>query len=483
MTTYYVSSRGNASDDGLSPDRPFGTLDRINAITLGPSDCVLLERGSVFNGQHLHVTGAGAPNRPITIGSYGNPDAPKPVIHADGTGVWHEDYRAPIGGTPHKNKGDVSSALLLRDVPYIEIRDLEITNKRSDAESDLSDPSAMDRTGVAVIAENAGTISHVLLENLHIHDIEGNIYNKHMANGGIYAIAHMPEDPARVETDIARFDDLTIRNCTVQRASRWGIAVGYTAYLNMIDHGHRDADGHWDNTYDYGDGTIPDDLIARYGMTNVLIENNLVEDAGGDAITVMYCDRPLVRRNISRRAARQMTPEVYTDEPQIENRVAAAIWPWRCKNAVFEYNEAYDTLCGGDGGNGDAQAWDADWADGTIYRYNFSRGNTGGTVMFCLQNAVHSEFCHNVAVHDLMGAIDIQNNPDAWVHDNVFILADDCQPLRNEYAHRANGTAVIERNVFVSDSPAPRTGTDWHPEGSHVTWRDNLFINFADQPQ
>ena len=341
----------------------------------------------------------------------------------------------------------------------------------------------MDRTGVAVIAENAGTISHVLLENLHIHDIEGNIYNKHMANGGIYAIAHMPEDPARVETDIARFDDLTIRNCTVQRASRWGIAVGYTAYLNMIDHGHRDADGHWDNTYDYGDGTIPDDLIARYGMTNVLIENNLVEDAGGDAITVMYCDRPLVRRNISRRAARQMTPEVYTDEPQIENRVAAAIWPWRCKNAVFEYNEAYDTLCGGDGGNGDAQAWDADWADGTIYRYNFSRGNTGGTVMFCLQNAVHSEFCHNVAVHDLMGAIDIQNNPDAWVHDNVFILADDCQPLRNEYAHRANGTAVIERNVFVSDTPAPRTGTDWHPEGSHVTWRDNLFINFADQPQ
>ena len=223
MTTYYVSSRGNASDDGLSPDRPFGTLDRINAITLGPSDCVLLERGSVFNGQHLHVTGAGAPNRPITIGSYGNPDAPKPVIHADGTGVWHEDYRAPIGGTPHKNKGDVSSALLLRDVPYIEVRDLEITNKRSDAESDLSDPSAMDRTGVAVIAENAGTISHVLLENLHIHDIEGNIYNKHMANGGIYAIAHMPEDPARVETDIARFDDLTIRNCTVQRASRWGI--------------------------------------------------------------------------------------------------------------------------------------------------------------------------------------------------------------------------------------------------------------------
>ena len=66
---------------------------------------------------------------------------------------------------------------------------------------------------------------------------------------------------------------------------RWGIAVGYTAYLNYID-------------ANYGDGSIDDALIAKYGSTNVRIENNYVKGAGGDAITLMYCDRPVIEHII-----------------------------------------------------------------------------------------------------------------------------------------------------------------------------------------
>ena len=57
--------------------------------------------------------------------------------------------------------------------------------------------------------------------------------------------------------------------------------------------------------------------------------------------------------------------------------------------------------------------------------------------------------------------------------------APDCDPLRLD---RADGVAVVEHNVFVSDTERPKA-TTWHPEGSRVTWRDNLFVNFTDQPQ
>lgn len=476
MTSYYVSAiHGDDLNPGTDPSRPFASLQCINRLSLRPSDTVLLERGSVFQGQYLHVHGSGAPGRPITIGAYG--EGPMPAIHADGTGIWHEDYRAPIGGAPHRNSGDVSTTLLIKDVPYIEVRDLEITNIRINNADGMAynDRDAMNRTGVAVIAENCGVITHTVIEGLYIHDIHGNVYDKHMANGGIYVIAHFPEDPTRIDTDIARFDDVHIRDNTVARTDRWGIAVGYTAYLNMIDHGERDANGDWANRFDYGDGTIDDEIIARYGATNVIVENNIVEDTGGDAITTMYCDRPIVRGNVSRRAARHICYDVYTATD--DGRVAAAIWPWRCKNALFEYNRAYDTL-NADNGNGDGQAWDADYGDGTIYRYNYSSGNSGGTVMICNEMAVNTEFHHNVAYHDRMGAIDIPRNPDAWIHDNMFVLADDCDPLRLD---RADGAALVERNLFVSDTGRAKS-TDWHPQGSQVTWRNNRYVNFTDIP-
>lgn len=46
-------------------------------------------------------------------------------------------------------------------------------------------------------------------------------------------------------------------------------------------------------------------------------------------------------------------------------RVAAGIWPWKCKDSVFQYNECYNNL-NSFNGNGDGQAWDADWTDGTV---------------------------------------------------------------------------------------------------------------------
>lgn len=131
----------------------------------------------------------------MTIGCYGDPNLPKPAIDCNGTGQWHEDYRAPIGGSPHRNHGTVSTALLLRDCSHIWVHDLEITNRRTDDTDGMrfNYLDVMDRTGVAVIAENAGTTRDITLQRLDVHDVDGNVYDKHMANGGIYCIAHFPK--------------------------------------------------------------------------------------------------------------------------------------------------------------------------------------------------------------------------------------------------------------------------------------------------
>lgn len=57
-TTYYVSSaHGDDANAGTSENAPWKSLTKVNDIAsdLGPGDSVLLEYGSEFNDQYLHI--------------------------------------------------------------------------------------------------------------------------------------------------------------------------------------------------------------------------------------------------------------------------------------------------------------------------------------------------------------------------------------------------------------------------------------------
>ena len=496
-TTYYVSStHGDDGNAGTDKGHPWKTLDKVNAIAtdLKPGDSVLLERGSTFRDQYLHIKDtSGTADAPITIADYGDASAAKPVIAANGVkgSQWYQDYRARVGN--HKNKGTVSSTILLKDVSYITVKNLEITNDDPDvydpidtwkwtdtADSDGTklDRSAdrMDRTGVAGIAENGTTMSHVTLEGLNIHDVDGNIYNKHMANGGIYFMAHYARenksaaDNTWLQNHISRFDHITIKNNIVKDVDRWGIAVGYTAYLNFID-------------ATWGDGSIDDDLIAKYGQTNVTIENNYVKGAGGDAITLMYCDRPGIQYNVGDSVSKHMNDVDYPHDAAHGGRyggwVAAGIWPWRCKDPIFQYNEMYNNL-NSEHGNGDGQAWDADYGDGTLYQYNYSYGNSFASLMICNQYAINTTFRYNISQNDRRGVFDLPSNgPGNHIYNNTVYIGKDSAVLTG----RSNSQAKFENNIFINATDTKKTET-WNRGNQHggQTYDKNMYVNYANRP-
>ena len=126
-------------------------------------------------------------------------------------------------------KVKLSSCILIEDTEYIEINGLELTNNRAtdkvpETDSngnvrDYNDAYAMDRTGVAGVAKDNGTVDHIVLNDLYIHDVTGNVYNKHMTNGGIYFIMEKPTNEAT--TGVARYNDVQIKNCYLDTVNRW----------------------------------------------------------------------------------------------------------------------------------------------------------------------------------------------------------------------------------------------------------------------
>lgn len=481
-TTYYVDSKsGSDSNDGTSESKAFKTLDKVNALDLEPGDTVLLKKGSVFEDQALQFTkeDSGTAEAPVKISTYGEGD--KPQINTNGHGQWEQNYGVALDNSNHKWHGTVSSSILIMDTEYIEIEGLELTNDRNsatDTEKDktYNDAYAMDRTGVAGVAKDNGTVDHIVLNDLYIHDVTGNVYNKHMANGGIYFIVEKPTNEAT--TGIARYNDVQIKNCYLDTVNRWGIAVGYT-----YKHGQ------------FNNAALSDEVMSTYGSSNVVIENNYLNHVGGDAITTMYLDRALVQYNVSENAAEQIN---YTDfsqrQPQLDangndtgnklgvgnGRVAAGIWPWKCKDTVFQYNECFATLNAAHG-NGDGQPWDADYGDGTNYQYNYSHGNTASTIMFCGPQSINNTFRYNISQNEDMGPLDPAGNTgNCQVYNNTFYIKKGLTSIWST-AHSNNGPVTIENNIFYFAGDTSVNATNWNP-GNNKTYSNNLYYNVSNYP-
>ena len=124
--------------------------------------------------------------------------------------------------------------------------------------------------------------------------------------------------PIAQNAEAARFRDVTVEGCYVDRVSRWGIAVGYT-YAHAA----------------FAGAELSEEAFLKYGHENITIRDNYVKRSGGDAITVMYALRPVVEHNCSDSAAQEINDRIYREPRKRGGKVAAAIWPWKCRMRCF----------------------------------------------------------------------------------------------------------------------------------------------------
>ena len=256
---------------------------------------------------------------------------------------------------------------------------------------------------------------------------------------------------------IARYNDVKITNCYVKDVKRAGIVVGYT-------YQHSKFNG----------AQIADETVQKYGHTNIYIADNYVQNSGNDAIVAMYAYRPVIERNISDTAGVDLD-DGYAGYWQ---SFCATIWPWKTKDAVFQYNEAFDTV--GEG-NGDGQAWDIDWSDGTVYQYNYSHNNGGGSMLICLNEAYNGTFRYNLSHNDLGCLITFQGNPEAKIYNNVFYVdGDRATRVHHNASGKRSGSGVISNNIFYNASTA-NPNDEWEPNGNKK-FSNNLYYGYTSTP-
>ena len=341
-STYHVDSvEGDDEQDGLSGKTAWKGLNKVNSVTFGPGDAILFKAGSRFTGQ-LRPQGSGTEGSPIVINMYGQGD--KPLIEA---------------------QGQYNEALLLENQDYWEVSNLELTNTGQSRE--------LFRHGIRVRVWNYGTMRHIYLRNLSVHDVNGSLKKGKGEGHGV-----LLENGGNLVK--SRFDGLVIEECHIVRTDRNGIC-GYAVYS-------------------------PKEARA-FPNLNVVIRKNRLDDIGGDGIKVWGCSGALVEYNVVRGARRRC------------DDYAAGIWPWASDNTLIQFNEV-----SGVKGKKDGQAFDSDaHTTNTIFQYNYSHDNEGGFMLICCFDNSGTIVRYNISQNDKTRLFHMAgSNENVQIYNNVFYV-------------------------------------------------------------
>ncbi len=125
-TAYYISNKGSDSNDGLSPETPFATVDPLEKddngnFRLHPGDAIFFERGSVWRALELpwDVVGVGG----ITLSAYGEGEKPAFLgSEENGSGAekWKLSYSDDSGRkiwVYYKDMPEVAGIVLNDEIP------------------------------------------------------------------------------------------------------------------------------------------------------------------------------------------------------------------------------------------------------------------------------------------------------------------------------------------------------------------------------
>ena len=423
---YYVdSAAGRDTNDGITPATAWQTLAKVNAATFQPGNAVCFKAGGTWTGQ-LAPRSSGSATAPFVIDQYGTGN--KPRIAA---------------GT-----ADLQ-ALLLLNVQYVEVNNLEITNNKG---------APGDFRGISVRGRDVGVLNHVYIRNCFVHDVTGRVD----WIGGTVADNQPPWVTFQTGWDVSKrtggivvevesangtktwFNDVIIENNVVQDTSFGGIIFkqldggfgwGVRASLNdtkFVPHTNVVVRGNYlsqTNTL-YGCNTI-----YMTGSRHVLIERNVSKDAGTSAI------------------------EVYNSD-----------------DIRVQYNETFGTVR--KAGGADFNGIDTDRATtGAIVQYNYIHDNGDGILLaqFAFGDSI---IRYNLIVNNSRNGINLHSDASATnqTYNNLFFI-----DIRTGNLIATSGTAaelaasyMIRNNILHTTLATAQVVT-----GGGVAYANNLFSGVA----
>ncbi len=436
MAIYFIDSQnGNDAFDGLSPQKPFLTIEKMNTVNLKAGDKVLFKKDCLFVGSLL-IKDSGEEFNPIVVASFGN-GLKKPVISA----VDKADSAVKVTGE------------------YVTVKDLEVTNPTG-------------KHGITVRSEIHGATHGIIISNCYIHDVwtVNDLPPRNQSSGGWdHGCAGIC-----VETNKEAptwFENFRIENNFIENVNRTGIWFGgqwFNRFKNSFPWTTNKADGMNDPWYPH---------------KNVYIGHNTVDHAYGDGIIGIGCQNLLMEHN----------RVFYANCMSRVGGCNAALWSMCCDGAVIQYNEvAYTGLEYG----GDGEAFDIDnCSNNTIVQYNYSHHNAGGFMLVCNITCNSKESHHNNIVRNNLSVNDA-TNVDAAIFNFTGAMRDVSILNNTVYTENENrykllivadygNTGLPQDIIFGNNLICSKYTDNWNFfEGNgQFTFDSNVFWNCPPLPE
>ncbi len=334
--TYYLGVAGSDSRAGTSEREAWKSFAPLARVKLGPGDRVLLEEGGAWEGP-LGLTGAGSPEAPIVLGSWG-PGSP-----ASGVAGWEDGFTARPRPRIAGSSGSVVSIV---DASHWIVSSLEIECAAADTLypglRSVDDPAAVDgaaRHPADTVNRGIEVAARAGARGIRIRDcfVHGRGPNQNSEGILVSAAACGPDD-------LPTLTDVQIRDNLVESVGWRGIGTASRAAGP-------------------GPGGAPWAPIER-----LVIEGNAARNIGLQGICSFNAHDVAMRRNLVDGAGQYRGVGASWGP--------AGLWPWSCAYVVIEHNEVTGMHDGNTGA--DATGIDIDWnSHHVVVRSNHCHGNLG----------------------------------------------------------------------------------------------------------
>lgn len=294
MANYFVSTSGNDSNAGTSPNAPWQTFAKVLSESFNPGDSILLGSDNLWR-ERLVIPSSGVSSYPIRFGKYGS--GADPVINgADIITTWADEggnvWSATLTTEPNLvyfdgNRGTPESAQVDVDAEYDWFWNANTlyVYSTSDPDTAYTDPG-IEASARDCIAMNGR--SYLIFENIEcryghragIRTIGEDSYN--IVDGCTFYGCWNGIDHNPGAGTLLWADNWAVRNCTTRYTEYVGIAPrrysrNWTIENNDGRYDAQTRDNVWDGA------SIKTGRDNSYGH---IIQNNLCRDAYGQGIWV-----------------------------------------------------------------------------------------------------------------------------------------------------------------------------------------------------